>query len=71
MLAPGGELRWQQWSDRGLFDAGGRVVEYQAVGRDITERKRAQAEAEERRAEVAHLTRVAIWESSRARWPMS
>jgi PAS domain S-box-containing protein len=60
VLAPGGELRWQQWSDRGLFDARGHVVEYQAVGRDITERKRAQAEAEERRTEVTHLTRVAI-----------
>jgi PAS domain S-box-containing protein len=60
VLAPGGELRWQQWSDRGLFDARGRVVEYQAVGRDITERKRAEAEVVERRKEVTHLTRVAI-----------
>jgi PAS domain S-box-containing protein len=39
VLAPNGELRWQQWRDRGFFDDQGRVVEYQAVGRDITERK--------------------------------
>ena len=37
---PGGEVRWQQWTDRGFFDERGRIVEYQAVGRDITERKR-------------------------------
>ena len=42
VLAPDGELRWQQWRDRGFFDDQGRVVEYQAVGRDITERKRAE-----------------------------
>ena len=41
VLAPDGELRWQQWRDRGFFDDQGRVVEYQAVGRDITERKHA------------------------------
>jgi PAS domain S-box-containing protein len=39
VLGPDGELRWQQWRDRGFFDDQGRVVEYQAVGRDITERK--------------------------------
>lgn len=40
-----GELRWTHWLDRAIFDAGGNLVELQAVGRDITERK----EAEERR----------------------
>jgi len=33
-------IRWQQWTDRAIFDREGRVVELQAVGRDITERKR-------------------------------
>ena len=42
VLAPDGEIRWQQWRDRGFFDDHGRVVEYQAVGRDITERKHAE-----------------------------
>ena len=58
VLAPGGELRWQQWRDRGLFDDHGRVVEYQAVGRDITERKRAEEEAQRQREELAHALRV-------------
>jgi PAS domain S-box-containing protein len=35
-------VRYEQWVDRALFDAAGRVVEYQAVGRDITDRKLAE-----------------------------
>ena len=35
-----GELRWQQWTNRALFDDHDRVIEYQSVGRDITELKR-------------------------------
>jgi signal transduction histidine kinase len=36
---PDGSTRWQRWSDRAIFDPDGRIVEYQSVGRDITERK--------------------------------
>ena len=38
-----GEVRWMQFVNRGFFDAAGRLVETQAVGRDITERKQAEA----------------------------
>ncbi len=42
-------VRWQQWTDRAIFDEEGKIVELQAVGRDITERKRVeQALASER-----------------------
>ncbi len=34
-----GEIQWQQWTFRKIFDNAGRLVEYQAVGRDITKRK--------------------------------
>jgi PAS domain S-box-containing protein len=34
-----GAIRWHQWTDRGFFDAAGCVIEFQAVGRDITVRK--------------------------------
>jgi len=40
---PGNHPRWQQWIDRAMFDAEGEIIEYQAVGRDITERKQAEA----------------------------
>jgi len=40
IVMPGGEIRWQQWSDRAIFDDQGRVIKYQSVGRDITDRKR-------------------------------
>ena len=40
-VVPGhGEQRWHVWRDLALFDENGRVVEYQSVGRDVTERKR-------------------------------
>jgi PAS domain S-box-containing protein len=35
-----GELRWQEWTDRGIFDDKGRLVELQSTGRDVTERKK-------------------------------
>jgi diguanylate cyclase (GGDEF)-like protein/PAS domain S-box-containing protein len=38
VLTPNGE-RWQQWTDAAVFDDQGRVVEYQSVGRDVTERR--------------------------------
>jgi len=37
-----GEVRWMQWTNRGIFDDQGRLVEFQATGRDITERKAAE-----------------------------
>ncbi len=39
---PDGTERWTEWTDRGLFDEAGNLVELQSVGRDITEQKRAQ-----------------------------
>jgi PAS domain S-box-containing protein len=42
ILLPSGEIRWQQWSDRALFDEQGNFIECQAVGRDITQLKQAE-----------------------------
>jgi len=41
-VAAGGKIRWVQWIDRPIFDERGDVIEYQSVGRDITERKQAE-----------------------------
>ncbi|MCL4833732.1 MAG: PAS domain S-box protein [Caldilineaceae bacterium] len=42
VMTPGGELRWQQWTDHPIVDADGRVYELQSVGRDINERHEAE-----------------------------
>jgi len=34
-----GEKVWQEWTDRGIFDEDGNLIELQSVGRDITDRK--------------------------------
>ncbi|MDX2242722.1 MAG: PAS domain S-box protein [Leptolyngbyaceae cyanobacterium bins.302] len=34
-----GAVRWTQWNNRAIFDDRGRFVEFQAVGRDVTDRK--------------------------------
>jgi len=39
---PDGEVRWQQWSDRGIFGPDGEIIEYQSIGRDITEQQNAE-----------------------------
>ena len=42
VIAPNGDVRWHQWTDRAIFDAGGNITEIQAVGRDITDIRQAQ-----------------------------
>ena len=42
VIATDGNLRWQQWTDRALFDSDGHFIEFQAVGRDITALKEAE-----------------------------
>ena len=44
-----GSVRWQRWTHRAVFSAVGELVEYQAVGRDVTKRKEVEVELEEQR----------------------
>jgi PAS domain S-box-containing protein len=39
ILMPDGSVRWQLWTDRAIFDASGKIMEYQSVGRDSTEQR--------------------------------
>jgi PAS domain S-box-containing protein len=58
IVLPSGEIRWQQWTERGLFDEQGNLIECQAVGRDITQLKQAEAEirnALEKEKELSEL----------------
>ena len=38
---PDGKICWSRWAHTGFFDASGNIIEYQSVGRDITERREA------------------------------
>lgn len=42
VVLPGEETRWNQWTYRALYDKNNRLIEYQAVGHDITELKNAE-----------------------------
>ena len=47
IIMPDGTIRWQRWSDRAIFNENGRVIEYQSVGRDVTEQKVTEAALKE------------------------
>jgi PAS domain S-box-containing protein len=47
-----GEYRWQQWTDRAIFDESGHLLECQSVGRDITDLKCAQEELKRMNTEL-------------------
>jgi PAS domain S-box-containing protein len=54
-ILPDGRRRIEQWSSVGVFDAEGRLVEIQAVGRDVTERRAAEEALRESEARLAAL----------------
>ncbi len=70
VLGVDGEIYWQQWHNRAIFN-GSKIVEYQAVGRDTTERKQAEKEkarliaslheSEERFRILANTAPVLMW----------
>ncbi len=37
VILPSGEMRWHAWTDRAIFDSQGMLIEYQGVGRDISD----------------------------------
>jgi two-component system, cell cycle sensor histidine kinase and response regulator CckA len=42
IIRPDGKVRWTHWSQTGVFDEQGTLIEYQALGKDITEQKLAE-----------------------------
>ena len=59
ILLPDGSVCWTHWTNQMLFDGGGRFLEFQSVGRDITELKMAADTIREKEAHLAHMSRVA------------
>jgi PAS domain S-box-containing protein len=60
-----GSLRWQQWNLRAFFGPNGNITGYQAVGRDITDRKKMEEDlrASERKfKELVALLPQAVFE---------
>lgn len=64
-----GNVRWQRWIDRALFNEDGTIREFQSIGEDITERKRVEDETRMLLEENQRLARMAlaIQEDERAR----
>ena len=58
IVMPDGSVRWQNWSDRAIFDNTGQVIEYQSVGRDVTEIKLMEEELKTANKKLNLLTSI-------------
>lgn len=59
VVTPDGQLRWQRWTDRAIWDETGQVIELQSVGVDITDIRKAEARTRRAAARAEALVRVA------------
>jgi predicted RNase H-like nuclease (RuvC/YqgF family) len=57
---PNGEICWQQWTNRAIFDKHGNFIEFQSVGSDITERKRMEEELRKRIEDLERFYDMAV-----------
>lgn len=64
VVSPDGQIRWQRWRDRALFNEFGEMTEVQAIGQDITEQKEmeeAVQKSEEKFRQMAENIREVFW----------
>ena len=54
IILPDGRIGWQEWTNRIIYNKNGEFVEYQAVGRDITDIKTAEAALRKSHDELEH-----------------
>ncbi len=47
--------RWMEWTNRAIFNESGRIVEYQSVGRDITENKELESKLQQSYEDIRAL----------------
>jgi PAS domain S-box-containing protein len=50
---------WEHWTDTGVFDADGKLIEIQAIGRDITREKEAEDALERQREALSQAEKLA------------
>lgn len=58
-VLPDGRRTLEEWTDTGVFDAAGRLVEIQATGRDVTEQRRVEAELARQREALHQSEKLA------------
>ena len=64
IFSASGQLHWMEFSNRGIFDSMGKLIEIQSVGRDITRRRQLEEilrESEERFRILAESSLVGIY----------
>jgi diguanylate cyclase (GGDEF)-like protein/PAS domain S-box-containing protein len=66
IIAPDGEIRWHKWTNKVMTD-NGKITQFQAVGKDITELKKAQEKLrkslEERAAIVQSMSEHVVYQA--------
>lgn len=65
VIKPDGSLHWNEWTDQAIYDKEGRLVEFQAVGRDVTERRQAENALRQSQARYQDLfdkSPISLWE---------
>ncbi len=58
-IQAGTQLKWQEWAVHGIVDEQQKLIECQAVGRDITERKIMEGQIQTAQARLAQANRLA------------
>ncbi len=53
VVLPDGSIGWNHWTDRAFFDEEGKLIEYQSVGRDTTQSRRAEEMLRERERQLS------------------
>lgn len=60
-LMQSGKNRWQEWTNRAIFNEQGELIEYQSVGRDITDRKEMEEKLQITRFSLDKSHDMMIW----------
>jgi len=60
IILPDGSICWTHWTNQMLFDDNGNFLEFQSVGRDITELKTSADTIREKEAHLAYVSRLAM-----------